>query len=630
MNLDTLHISVRIWFFSFLTLSVGAFIFCVFSNNEFAFALAIPFLICSAIGSIPAWLLLHLILPIIKNKKTSLNTKNQWFLLGLFSICGIYGLVGAFINGNSIDDISTLQVFLLVTLVLFACSSISFLIIQRDVETYFSIVELEIYTESIEEKEAEILTSLDSSTALNNNSLNKTIITMQDSQQSIIEVEPTQPSNKIMIKAIVTGVLILIMLIPTAFISNLVSEREQRQKQVVAEVSDKWANAQTITGPYIVVPYKDTFVSADNKTRTTTSNIILLPENLEMNGDVVAEQRPRSIYKVLLYKSSLRANGIFKVKIPENIIPANLLLNNARLCIGINDFKGVDGPITMNFNGQSIEMNPGLPTKQIDENGLSAPITLTLDQLQSAIPFNCSLRIKGSRQLNFVPLAGNSKFSLQSAWNNPSFDGNVLPSERTVTDKGFNANWQFNKANLPFGTFIRDFNFQKASFAFGVTMLEPADQYAKTMRSVKYAILFIGLTFSLFFIVELMQKKPFHPVQYILVGIALVVFYTLLLSISEYIDFNIAYLISSLATVLLIVLYTKSHFLNWKTASLFGLVLSSLYTFTFVLIQLEDTSLLVGSIGLFIVLAIAMYASRKVNWYNTAVPTSPTETTENK
>ncbi len=441
---------------------------------------------------------------------------------------------------------------------------------------------------------------------------------MENSSSESYTPSQNLQSNKIMIKAIVTGVLILIMLIPTAFISNLVSEREQRQQQVVAEVSDKWANAQTITGPYIVVPYKDTFVSADNKTRTTTSNIILLPENLQMNGDVAAEVRPRSIYKVLLYKSSLHANGVFKASIPENIVPDNLLLNNARLCIGINDFKGVDGPVLMNFNGQALEMNPGLPTKQIDDNGLSAPISLTIDQLKSAISFDCSLRIKGSRQLNFVPLAGNSKFIIQSAWNNPSFDGNVLPSERTVTDKGFNATWQFNKANLPFGTFLRDFNFQKANFAFGVTMLEPADQYAKTMRSVKYAILFIGLTFSLFFIVELMQKKPFHPVQYILVGIALVVFYTLLLSISEYIDFNIAYLISSLATILLIVLYTKSHFLNWKTASLFGLVLGSLYTFTFVLIQLEDTSLLVGSIGLFIVLAIAMYASRKVNWYQTS------------
>jgi inner membrane protein len=146
-------------------------------------------------------------------------------------------------------------------------------------------------------------------------------------------------------------------------------------------------------------------------------------------------------------------------------------------------------------------------------------------------------------------------------------------------------------------------------------MVQPADQYNKTMRSVKYAILFIGLTFALFFIIEIMQGKPFHPVQYVLVGLALVIFYTLLLSISEYILFDQAYLVASAATVLLISLYAKSHFASWKTAAVFFLTLALLYGFIFILIRLEDTALLVGSIGLFIVLALVMYASRKINWY---------------
>ena len=150
-------------------------------------------------------------------------------------------------------------------------------------------------------------------------------------------------------------------------------------------------------------------------------------------------------------------------------------------------------------------------------------------------------------------------------------------------------------------------------------MLEPADQYAKTLRCVKYAILFIGLTFSLFFIVELLQKKPVHPVQYILIGLALVIFYTLLLSISEFILFDYAYMLAAVATILLIALYAYSHFNNWKSAGIFGGVLTVLYSFMFILIRLEDTALLVGSIGLFIVLALVMYASRKINWYGTPV-----------
>jgi inner membrane protein len=223
--------------------------------------------------------------------------------------------------------------------------------------------------------------------------------------------------------------------------------------------------------------------------------------------------------------------------------------------------------------------------------------------------------LKGSQQLHFVPLAGNSRFTLQSTWASPSFDGTTIPAERTVTDAGFSAKWVFNKANLPFTTVIKPGGVIKAGLRFGVSMLQPADQYAKTSRSVKYAILIIGLTFSLFFIIELMQKKPMHPVQYVLIGLALVIFYTLLLSVSEFILFDKAYLLAALATVLLIASYAKAHFRSWRTAGIFGSLLSGLYAFIFVLIRLEDTALLVGSIGLFIILALVMYASRKISWY---------------
>ena len=225
------------------------------------------------------------------------------------------------------------------------------------------------------------------------------------------------------------------------------------------------------------------------------------------------------------------------------------------------------------------------------------------------------VKLKGSEQLHFMPLAANSRFNINSSWPNPSFDGNSLPNERNVNDSGFSAKWNFNQANLPFGTVVRQGDIKAINMDFGVSMVQPADQYNKTMRSVKYAILFIGLTFALFFIIEIMQRKPFHPVQYVLVGLALVIFYTLLLAISEYILFDHAYLIAATATVILISLYAKSHFASWKTAIVFFSTLSLLYGFIFVLIRLEDTALLVGSIGLFIVLALVMYASRKINWY---------------
>jgi inner membrane protein len=162
-------------------------------------------------------------------------------------------------------------------------------------------------------------------------------------------------------------------------------------------------------------------------------------------------------------------------------------------------------------NDVAYDLAAGIPTNEIDTIGLSAPVSLSAGNNGKELSFNMPLKIKGSDQLHFVPLAGNSQFSLRSNWNSPSFDGNTLPAERNLNSNGFDANWSFNKANLPFNTILENFNFKKEDYAFGVSLLQPTDQYAKTLRCVKYALLFIGLTFSLFFIVEIMQKKPFHP-----------------------------------------------------------------------------------------------------------------------
>ncbi|RYD72254.1 MAG: cell envelope integrity protein CreD, partial [Sphingobacteriales bacterium] len=243
------------------------------------------------------------------------------------------------------------------------------------------------------------------------------------------------------------------------------------------------------------------------------------------------------------------------------------------------------------------------------------PVKINPTQLATGLAFDMQVKIKGSEQLHFIPMSASSKFNLQSTWPSPSFDGEMLPTERTITTQGFTSKWSFNQANLPFATVFKENTIADKKMDFGVSLVQPADQYGKTMRSVKYAILFIGLTFAFFFIIELMQKKAFHPVQYVLVGLALVIFYTLLLSISEYIAFDYAYLVAALATILLITLYAKGHFKSWKTAGIFFSLLSLLYAFIFVLIRLEDTALLVGSIGLFIVLALVMFASRKINWY---------------
>lgn len=436
---------------------------------------------------------------------------------------------------------------------------------------------------------------------------------METTQQSTNTLSGN--SRKIMIKGIITGALILLMMIPTLFIANLVSEREARQKEVAKEVSDKWAAAQTLTGPFLYIPYKKYVVAKDGTTEEIRSYFWVLPDKLQVDGKISHEIRQRSIYKVLLYRASLQNSGNFIIQSPKEIDRNAVLWNDARICYSLSDFKGIEERLTIQLNGKEYELSPGLPNEDICKTGLSAPITLRPEDSAGVMSFAMDVKLKGSEQLHFIPLGGNSNFRLQSGWGSPSFDGNNLPAERAVSPSGFTASWAFNKANLPFGTVLENLGADLKPLAFGVTMLQPADQYAKTDRSVKYAILFIGLTFASFFIVELLLNKPVHPVQYALIGLALVIFYSLLLSISEFILFDLAYLIASLATIILITLYARSHFRSWKPAGIFCGILTALYGFIFVLIRLEDTALLVGSIGLFLVLALAMYASRKIDWY---------------
>jgi inner membrane protein len=417
------------------------------------------------------------------------------------------------------------------------------------------------------------------------------------------------------IKGLITGFLILAMMIPALFIQELVREREQRQREVSGEVSQKWSSAQTLSGPYIYLPYRSFETTEEGKTRSVQRYYWILPEQLDVEGKVDHEIRKRSIYQVLLYRTALSVKGQFAFRLPKELDSAAILWEDARICLGISDFMGIEERIVVRFQGNDYELSPGLPATDIDAKGLSAPLSLEAADLGKPWDMQTVLRVKGSGQLHFKPMSGNSVYQLRASWPNPSFDGNSLPSEKSVSDSGFTARWTFNKANLPFNTVLRDFRMDDDAIAFGVTLLQPANHYTKTTRSVKYALLFIGLTFALCFILEILQKRPLHPVQYVLVGMALVIFYTLLLSISEFLEFDRAYLVASSATVLLISLYAWSHFRKSTTAWLFSAVLGGLYGFIFVLIRLEDTALLVGSIALFLVLAVIMYASRKVRWY---------------
>jgi inner membrane protein len=592
--MKTSILAARIWFISTIVLDAGLLIFLIINNpmESFLFIPAFPAFLA---GSFPVFILLIFLLPVIKKLSDSYNNKIYLTIL-LCGICAfIYGLISfildSFRTRNSDYTLSDGLIFGSATTgILFCVSLFTLLLSKSQLAVYFE------YNKQL----------------LTNNHLK--METSQHAEGNSYEPK-TNSSNKILIKGAITAALIGIMMIPTVFISNLVQERQARNEAVVNEVDSRWAMAQTLSGPYIYLPYKMVTQDATGKPVLITNHLLILPENKQVAGKISHEIRERSIYKVLLYRASLADQGNFVLNLPKEVSAEQVQWADAQICFGISDFKGIEEKLVIRFNGSDNEFSPGLPTKNPDEKGLSAPIAISVNDLGKPLNYQMNIKIKGSESLHFVPLSGNSHYALESGWPSPSFDGNNLPSERTVTKTGFTAAWNFNKANLPFGTVLNDFKFDQSALAFGVTMVEPADQYAKTNRSIKYAILIIGLTFSLFFIIELMQRKPIHPVQYVLIGLALVIFYSLLLAISEFVEFDYAYLIASLGTIILIGLYAKSHFKSWKSSGIFSGVLTLLYGFIFVLIRLEDTALLVGSIGLFIILALTMYASKKVNWY---------------
>ncbi len=615
----TAGIATRIWILTSLIFGISWSIYILLFENAALIWTALPATIIAAIGSIP--ILVAVFIALYFTKKSTASLQNKYLLL--FATCLLSELPYAAIGGGLFSPelrrfgINSYFISLFICyIILFGASAIAMALLHKRIIHFFSTTKNK---PSMEQDSFHTDSNLPASNQSNN----------------------TNNSNKLVIKGLVTGALTLLMLIPALFVMNLVSEREARQKEVTQEISSKWAAPQTLTGPYLYLPYKVTVADKDGKTGIVDKSFFLLPENLQMSGIITPETRSRSIYTVLLYKSDIKNTGNFLLQLPKDITPAMINFSEAKVCFGIRDFKGIQEKITIRLNGTRYELSPGLPSKEkeniiesnssstvevndvvernsgkeIETIGLSSNINLSAADIGKSIAFDMPVKINGSEQLHFVPLAGNSTFSLTSPWADPKFDGSNLPASRNVGPQGFSAKWNFNKANLPFGTAIKDFDFKKEPFAFGVTMVQPADQYAKTMRSVKYAILFIGLTFALFFIIEIMQQKPVHPVQYVLIGIALVIFFTLLLSISEFILFDYAYLIAAAATISLISLYAKGHFKSLKTAGVFASLLACLYGFIFVLIRLEDTALLVGSIGLFIALAVVMYASRKINWY---------------
>lgn len=441
--------------------------------------------------------------------------------------------------------------------------------------------------------------------------------------------------NSIYFKVATIIFIALILLIPTSMIEGLIYERQNTQEQAINEVSSKWANQQTLTGPFISIPYYR-YIKETNK-KDTVGKIVkikefihILPTQLKVSGKINPEQRNRGIYEIVVYNSKINLSGVFKeTKIAETDIPTkDILFNKAVLSLGINDLRGIEKQIDLKWNDKISSFNPGVTNTDVIQSGINAPVSIVANDSVS-YRFSFDLDLKGSQLLYFTPVGKVTDVSIESSWKNPSFDGAFLPDSRLLSEHGFKANWNILHLNRNYPQMWLGSKHAVSDSSFGINLILPVDNYQKTFRSIRYAILFIGFTFLVFFFIEVLNKIFIHPIQYILVGIALLVFYTLLLSLSEHVKFNMAFIISALATLLLIAGYVRAILKSAKLTYLIAGILTILYTFIYVVIQLQDLALLIGSIGIFVILALVMYFSRKIDWYNLSLQDRNSEAKKN-
>lgn len=422
--------------------------------------------------------------------------------------------------------------------------------------------------------------------------------------------------------------LAVLLLLPMARIRGLIHERQMLRDQVMQDVARSDAGTQTLTGPLLIVPYTRTVTEQQldvNKRpiavmREVAGEVRLLPALLDVDGQLRTEERQRGIYRARLYRADTHLTGRFEIPAAYGVADdlRSYRFGQPRLVLGISDIRGIGNALALRANGEVIPFSPGTGTALLPA-GVQAP--LDPDATRSgALTFDIALMLTGTGEFNLVPAGRESRARLKSDWPHPSFTGRYLPQQREVSDQGFSAAWQtsFFATNLA-EELARCASADKGceglqATRFGVSFIDPVDQYLKSERAAKYAFLFIGLTFAGFLLMEVLRRVSVHPVQYGLVGLALALFFLLLLSLSEHLGFGVAYAVSAAACVGLIGYYVRHVLHSRAQGAAFGAMLAALYALLYVILSSEDYALLMGSVLVFALLAAIMVLTRNVSW----------------
>ncbi len=425
------------------------------------------------------------------------------------------------------------------------------------------------------------------------------------------------------------GALMGLLLIPVGMIKDLVEERESVRATAENEVAGKWGRSQEVAGPILTIPFRVISTGDKGKFDSAIHYVHFLPETMSVKGNLDPEIRHRGIFDVALFKADLELEGRFPQ--PDfsawHVLPGNVLWDEAFVTLSVPDVRSLAGAVPLEWNGKAADFVPDNFMGSPVTDGLQARIGISAAGSAQGYRFKTHVRLNGSGTMKFLPMGKDTRVAITSPWKTPSFTGAYLPRENQVDNQGFQAQWATSHLSRSFPQSWRGGEIAAKDwepFAFGVELLLPVDRYQKTMRCAKYAILFIILTFLVFFLSETFDRKRIHPLQYLLVGFALCLFYLLLLAFTEHIAFNLAYAAAAAGIVGLITAYGLAILSTRKRALALGAMLTGLYGYLFTLLQMEDFALLMGSLGLFVILGCVMFMTRRLNF--SAMPAMPEAT----
>lgn len=444
---------------------------------------------------------------------------------------------------------------------------------------------------------------------------------------TVLDTLRARLQSSILLRVLFIGFVMLLLQIPIGMISSQIHERQLTRDQAYEDITGKWGRQQSIAGPRLVVPYYEinSWKNPDGVVERVKQirYAVFLPEAL--NAEIVVENdsRYRGLFEVPVYQASIALDGTFAR--PDfahwGIDAALIVWDKAQLAVGIADAGSIRRQVQLEWNGQFHAFGPGLGKVDPDASGLHVA-RLDLGQGET-FDFSISLALNGSAGLYLAPMAEQTELSIQSDWPDPSFNGYRLPNRREIDRSGFSASWSIShiSRNYPQQWLDREVSDDRIEASVvGVDFVAPVDNYRMVERSIKYVVLFLLLTFVAVWLIEVTVGVRVHLMQYLLLGLAMCVFYLLLLALSEHIGFVWAYAIASVAVVLKTALYSKAVLKTTKRAALIGGGIAAMYLYLFSLLQEQSYSMLSGAIGVFLVLAAIMYVTRDIDWFTLGKP----------